>query len=359
MPLTDHDLHPLIDSLSKALSNPDFSFRIEGDRTTQKNKLEALDGGEASIEKLIELSHLANDVYSNMDIPRSDAQNEADIGKRKAIDNWKQDLQRQFYDVRDRGLKDAPENLEKFSLTQQYKDKTHLENVPEAVTRVDDRLGTVLFTPASVKNDCSVFAAKLYDKLSAFAVADGVNLLGADQTTQGNHSAQDVVDKIADSLKTINRAKIPAPPDASYNHHARTQIGEDAEGRILASEAHVGKPFLLAPELHIYADRNSFETESWSVKPSTISRALATMREVAGKCNTAAELTASMQDSLNEPLGVTKDEIKDAAQKREGLVESILGKKKLDIIQSSKALQRDARAIFSDPSPAKKCCQIL
>lgn len=322
---------PMLGSLKDSVQD----FLTGDQKAAIQKELAGLKHDPKTVGELVRFSDLANRMYAGIERPGDDSKG-AELKKREAIDKWALNLQHKLYDSRDQLLKKDPALLDSFSISQQYRDQTGQSQVPAAIGQVDSKLGTVLFTGSQVPNDCGVFAGRLYEKLSALAVDDTMKKLQGDWTKPDATVSPEHVKALRDSLQSVNLVKLDAPPDASWNHHVKTQIGTDSQGRVFAWEAHTGKPFMLSPELHIYPDQNAFSGQRVGPGqvPPVIKESKAAVAEFGqlaqegARAEQAAQsLTTRIRSGLETPLGVKSTDIAQSAQKRTGLVNSIIENK--------------------------------
>ncbi len=288
-----------------------------------------------TIPELIHLSRLANAVYEAI-TRRNDRPQRPDIGRPAALDVWRSDLQYKLYDCRDQLLRAKPTLLAHFSLARQY---THVagpeDRVPPRLYHLDHQLGTILFTAHHVKSDCGVFANKLFGKLRALAVDEALLTLKGDLKCDGAVVSREHVRAIADLLKLVNRVNVSYAESCSVTRRVKTQIGADSRGMIITLEAHASRPFALAPEVCVYRNRPEFTEE-----PTTPTQACSIpyetngMIEIApmvpvGHCGHRAfrNLTDSIRDDLQAPLGVNQWDFASSMEGRSQLVDSILDAK--------------------------------
>jgi hypothetical protein len=301
----------------------------------QRRGLNNLDRDPQTIQELIHFSRLANTLYEEI-AHRSYRPQRPDGGTAAAIDVWKRDLQYKLYDCRDQLLHTNPALLVHFTLSRQY---MHVagpaDQVPLRLQQLDQQLGTVLFTAHHVKSDCSAFANRLFQKLTALAIGAALLTLKGDLTRDGAVVSRKHIGAIAERLKSVNRVDGNHAEALRTDRHVRTQIGADSQGMIITLEAHAQRPFALAPEVCVYRNRSEFTGEMpTSAQARSIPYEINGMDAIApmvpvGQCGQTAfrTLTNSVRDNLQAPLGVNLGDFPPSRQWRSQLVDSILDAK--------------------------------
>ncbi|MBD1859953.1 MULTISPECIES: hypothetical protein [Leptolyngbya] len=205
-----------------------------------------------NLNDLLVFTNVANQIYGMIkDFGLANSQSKLS----QQISKWRDEITGLIYDLRDSFLAQDPNALKRFSLAEQYKNIKNIKevnNVPQLLSEMDQTLGVLIFSN-EIPNDCSKFALRLFTKRISVLVARFLE--GKDSITQSQYKELHQNEALKQTRKVILEYK--ADPSFPCPYHAKTSIGQIA-GEIVTLEAHAGKPFLLAPELHLYINEEAF-----------------------------------------------------------------------------------------------------
>ncbi|WP_460939180.1 hypothetical protein [Spirosoma humi] len=206
-----------------------------------------------TLDQLEAYAEKANDLYAFVDYKLTD-ESEDGVEYRNNLNKWRGELTTAIYTLRDHLIQNDEESILRYGLVNQYRNLHPDSPVPSLITEQQKQLGVIVFG-GTVPNDCGKFASRLLGELEVAPMAKLWNEIQRGQLddNQIRIALQDLIDSgpSKDTLFYISDAKF------GYGHHAKTSFGASG-GKIYSLEAHVGKPFLLAPELREYDSQHSY-----------------------------------------------------------------------------------------------------
>ncbi|BAY66425.1 hypothetical protein NIES22_65640 [Calothrix brevissima NIES-22] len=245
-------------STSSSPKNSTHLFKLMNDSTIQKfvkedqkeeyaRLIHTLPQSVENLDDLENFSKVANQIYNTLDFAQRDREMEE-----KGTDEmgqWAGKLQAEIYEQRDKMLKDNPNEIERYSLQNQFKNNFPDETIPTELQKIDIDPKLLIFTSSTKKdndnpNDCGKFANKLFNMRQE----------QIKKTAKNSGNLKDIQETNKIKIEYKDSQDIPFP------HHYKTSLtgnGEDCP--IYTLEANTGKPFLLSPELHKYNSKADFE----------------------------------------------------------------------------------------------------
>ncbi|MFD2935221.1 hypothetical protein [Spirosoma flavum] len=197
-----------------------------------------------TLDQLEAFAATANELYAFVDYKLTDESVAGDKYK-TSLSNWRSDFKKELYNLRDELLQNEEGSLSRFGMESQFRKLHPGAQIPSLLTERQNQLGVIVFG-ASADNDCGAFASRLLGEL------EGETMRSLWQEIErGNIKDDELKDVFRDLLKNGPRKDtLRYKKDAAFafGHHAKTSIGSYA-GKTYSLEAHVGKPFILAPEL--------------------------------------------------------------------------------------------------------------
>ena len=221
-----------------------------------------------NLDDLENFADVANQIYDNFDFAQRNQ--ELQDKQTDTMGRWAAQLQAELYQQRDKMLKNNPNEIQKYSLQNQFKNKFPDENIPPELAKIDIDKNLLIFSLPSKsnknpnQNDCGVFANKLFQMRKNQIEAEAKN----------SNSPGDL--KSRKDVQETNKIKIQyhESQETAYPHHFKTSLtGNGNNSPIYTLEANTGKPFLLSPELQKYNSREDFEEkQNPTVKRTQLTR---------------------------------------------------------------------------------------
>jgi hypothetical protein len=229
--------------LSKLMNDSTIQKFVKEDQKEKYARLiHTLPQSVENLDDLEKFSNVANQIYNTFDFDKRNKEmtekGTDEMGK------WAGKLQAEIYEQRDKMLKDNPNEIEKYSLQNQFKKNFPNEKIPKELQEIDIDPKLLIFTSDN-PNDCGKFANKLFTMRKEQIEGTSIESLQSRKDVQETQKIQ---------IKYKKELKLP------YEHHFKTSLAGNGEENspIYTLEGHTGKPFLLGPELHRYKSIEDF-----------------------------------------------------------------------------------------------------
>ena len=228
--------------LSKLMNDSTIQKFVKEDQKEEYARLiHTLPQSIENLDDLENFSNVANQIYNTFDFAKRDREMEE-----KGTDEmgqWAGKLQAEIYEQRDKMLKDNPNEIEKYSLQNQFKKNFPNEEIPEELKKIDIDPKLLIFTSDN-PNDCGKFANKLFN----------LRQEQIKKTAENSGNSKDIQETNKIKIEHKDSQDIPFP------HHYKTSLtGNGEDSPIYTLEANTGKPFLLSPKFHKYESKADFE----------------------------------------------------------------------------------------------------
>ncbi|GAB3789968.1 hypothetical protein GCM10028818_59370 [Spirosoma horti] len=206
-----------------------------------------------TLDQLEAFCETANALYAFVDYKLTD-ESEEGLAYANSLGVWRSELKDAIYTLRDNLIQQEEGSLLRFGIENQFR-KLHPDSpVPSLITERQEQLGVIVFGNTA-PNDCGVFAGRLLGELEAATMKSLWTEIKAGNLT--DDQIRDAFKQIIESGPSKDMLKYKSDPNFAYGHHAKTSIGA-SNGKVYSYEAHVGKPFILAPELREFDSMNDY-----------------------------------------------------------------------------------------------------